>query len=246
MPRHALSARQRGSYAAHLYKALVRQHHRALGPILQRHIPRDAVVVDAGAHAGQFCKLFASLAPEGRIYAFEPGSYARSILKRVVRWRRLTGVTVIAAGLSDVEGEGELSVPLKASGSLGFGLGNLGAVTSPARRESIALTTLDGLVREQALARLDFIKADIEGWEVRMLEGASEALSRFRPAMLLELVAAHLGRAGSAPDEAWEILRPWGYGAERLHGLERTGLKRAPADEGFLGDGDYLFSVSGR
>ncbi len=154
MWRHALSPRQRASYAAHLYKGLVRRRHRALAPSLRRYIPRDAVIVDAGAHAGQFRKLFASLAPEGRIYAFEPGSYARSILERVVRWRRLTRVTVIAAGLSDAEGVGELSVPLKTRGGLGFGLGHLGAVAPPARRESIVLTTLDGLVQDQGLARL--------------------------------------------------------------------------------------------
>lgn len=47
--------------------------------------------------------------------------------------------------------------------------------------ETIALTTIDGVVRELGLQRLDVIKMDVEGAEVRALRGARETLNRFRP-----------------------------------------------------------------
>ncbi len=65
-----LSLRARASWCAHLWKAATQQHHRALRPLFERYVPRDAVVCDVGAHAGQFAKLLSRLAPAGRIYAF--------------------------------------------------------------------------------------------------------------------------------------------------------------------------------
>ena len=47
------------------------------------------------------------------------------------------------------------------------------------------LTTIDNLVRELKLERVDFIKMDIEGAEPKALAGARETLSRFRPRMAL-------------------------------------------------------------
>ena len=44
---------------------------------------------------------------------------------------------------------------------------------------------LDDFVRENNLPRIDFIKADIEGFERRMLAGAQETLARFAPKLAL-------------------------------------------------------------
>ena len=237
MPAPALTARQHLTHLAHLYKALARQHHRDLRPLLASLVPQDGIVIDAGAHAGQFTKLFAGLAPGGRIYAFEPGSYARSVLEPVVSLRRLRNVTIVARALSDSEGTEDLAIPLKASGSFGFGLSHLGA-RSPrreARHETVSTTTLDGFASEQGINRLDFIKADVEGWEIRLLRGASRTLASHRPTLLLELVRTHLARADTDPAEAWAILEPLGYEAIKLP-------DRQPVPK-FAGDGDYIFDA---
>jgi len=226
------------AHAAHLFKALAKQHHRELLPLLARLLPRDGVAIDVGAHAGQFTKLFAALAPAGRVIAVEPQAYARGILTRVVRWHRLRNVTVVPEALSDLPGAASLAVPVKRGGRPGFGLAHLGTeIARPARMETVALTTLDALVEREGLPRVDLIKADIEGWEIPMLRGAQATLARFRPALLLELNAEHAARAGTRPEEAWELLRPLGYVARRLDGA--TPGAAAPA---FAGAGDYLFS----
>ncbi len=45
--------------------------------------------------------------------------------------------------------------------------------------------TLDSFVRENNLERVDFIKADIEGFERHMLLGAQETLRKFAPKLAL-------------------------------------------------------------
>jgi FkbM family methyltransferase len=208
-----LTWRARATYAAHAFKAVTKRHHRELRPLLRRHIATDAVIFDVGAHAGQFTKLFATMAPRGHVYSFEPGSYARSILEMAVPMNRLRNVTVVPMGLGDAVETQELTVPLKPRGSHRFGLSHLGAPpdASAVRCEPVAITTIDRFAAAEKLARLDFLKADIEGWEQRMIEGGRETISRFRPTMMIELAENHLNRAGDSLGSAWEALGSLGY-----------------------------------
>ena len=202
------------TYLAHLYKAVSQQHHKELIPLLRPLVPADAVVLDIGAHAGQFAKLFAKLAPEGRVWSFEPGGYARSILRLALWLNGAANVTVVPMGLGDGFGIATLNLPEKRPGSYGFGLAHLGASETRWARvaaEPILVGTIDGFVASQGLDRIDFIKADIEGWEAAMLRGGRETLARFRPALLLELTGAHLARAGDTLAGAYALLRELGY-----------------------------------
>ena len=204
------------SFLAHLWKATTQQHHRALIPLLSRCVPRDGVVFDIGAHAGQFTKLFARFAVDGRVYAVEPGSYARSILRVAVWSRRCGNVAIVPMALGDESAIAQLAIPVKASGAAGFGLSHLGAPESRWQRvavEMVAQTTVDDLADALALERLDFIKADIEGYELRLLVGARRSLERFRPRLLIELSGAHLARGGDTLDDAFAFLDACGYRA---------------------------------
>lgn len=234
---HQLSWRARAGWLAHVLKAATQQHHRELIDVFRPYIPEDAVVLDVGAHAGQFSKLFARMAPRGRVFAFEPSVYARSVLQPALRWNRLRNVAVIPSGLSDAVGALPLYTPIKRSGEMGFGLAHLGGETEDraVAAQTIALTTLDQFAADQGLTRLDFIKADVEGWEAHVLQGGRDTLAAWRPALFLEVVEASLARAGASPAAIWAELAPLGYTARKAPDF-------APAD-GFAGDGDYLFTA---
>ncbi|TMJ56562.1 MAG: FkbM family methyltransferase [Alphaproteobacteria bacterium] len=227
-----------GSAIAHLFKATTRQHHRALASTITRLVPPAAVVFDVGAHAGQYTKLFARAAAQGRVYAVEPGSYARSILRTVVWLRRLGNVAVLPMALGAVTGLDTLTLPVKGRGSFGFGLAHLGAAEDrwhKVAQELVALTTLDAVVAALGLDRVDFIKADIEGWELRLLHGSADTLRRFRPRLMLELTEEHLARAGDRLDDAFAF----------LNGLDYAALEFAPG-RGLIPvathhDGDFWF-----
>jgi FkbM family methyltransferase len=230
------------SFVAHLWKAVTQQHHRELLPALTRCIPRAGVVLDIGAHAGQFAKLFAGIAADGQIYAVEPGSYARAILRAAIGARRFRNIAVLPVALGDEARLETLNIPLKASGAVGFGLSHFGDAETRWPRvatETVAQTTVDALVAALALDRLDFIKADIEGGELRMLYGACTVLERFRPRLLIELTETHLARAGDTLAAAFGFLVERGY---RAFALDAAG--------GFVPvatprDGDFWFLPAG-
>jgi FkbM family methyltransferase len=221
-----LNPRARLTWCAHLFKSCVKQHHKELIPALSRVIRPDSAILDVGSHAGQFAKLFARMAPQGHVYAFEPGSYALSILKQAIRINRLSNVTVFPLGLGDAPGELRLSVPIKRSGSVGYGLSHVssdGPASANERRpgwryveETIQISTIDAVVAAQRIERVDFIKADIEGWEMRMLAGAASTIARDRPALMIEVVDEHLRRAGDSADDLFDFLAGHGYRAFKL------------------------------
>lgn len=231
-----LTLHQRASWLRHLGLACFRQDHAEFAPVFQPFIPADAVVVDVGAHAGQFAKLFAKMAPKGRIYAFEPSAYARSILKPALAVNRARNVTVIPAGLSDADGEATLSTPIKSRGGLGFGLASLAGSAGgrASADQTVRLETLDGFVAREGLSRLDFLKADVEGWEAHAVRGGLMAIERFRPALFIEVVEESLVRAGERPQTLWDLLTPLDYEARKA----REDFRPVKA---YDGPSDYLF-----
>jgi len=137
----------------------------------------------------------------------------------VVTLHRLNNVSVVPIALGGASGVEKLSVPVKASGSYGFGLSHLGRPQdrwSAIAEELVALTTLDAIAAVLDLDRLDFIKADIEGWELALLRGGEKVLRRFRPTLLLELSAEHLARAGEELDDVFSFLAALRYTAFEL------------------------------
>lgn len=203
------------AFFAHLFKAMAKQHHRELMPLFRDLIREDAIIFDVGAHAGQFTKLFARLAPQGFVFAVEPQSYARRILATAIRVNRLKNVAILPMAFGETPGVSLLSLPIKASGSYGFGLANLGGDVGGRKYEieAVAVATLDQCIAALALDRLDFLKADIEGAELIMLKGAQRTLETLRPVLYLELDEGHLAHCGGTLADAWDFLAQHGYRA---------------------------------
>jgi FkbM family methyltransferase len=201
------------SFFAHFFKATFKQHHRELKPVFERFIAKDGIVIDVGGHAGQFSKLFAGIAAQGCVFTFEPATYARVILRAALSLNRKHNVVIVPAGLATHSGCELLNIPVKRRRSLGFGLSHIGSDNSEHTtvQEPIVLITLDEFIEKTGIERVDFIKADIEGWELRMLEGAGETLKRFRPTIMIELDEHHLNRAGDTLEKAWTHLTHLGY-----------------------------------
>jgi hypothetical protein len=71
--------------------------------------------------------------------------------------------------------------------------------------------TLDHFVEEQKITQLDFVKADVEGAELRVLEGGKETIERFKPALLLEIEERHVERFGYRAQDVADFLTERGY-----------------------------------
>jgi len=71
------------------------------------------------------------------------------------------------------------------------GSGGASAIAEGASGTLVKVTTLDRFVEANKLPRVDFIKMDVEGHELKVLEGAHETIKTFKPSLALS--AYHRG-----------------------------------------------------
>ena len=131
----------------------------------------DAVVVDVGAHYGYF-SLFAArhTSPNARIFALEPSAANMAQLQQHLVLNAIKKVTPIAAALAVDSGTGQLV----SSVSFNHRLADKGETGKPVR-----LVSLEDLMTEVDLPRIDFLKLDCEGSEYALLDSlSSDTLSR--------------------------------------------------------------------
>lgn len=173
------------------------------------------VVVDAGTFNGHLMNTFAAqVGPSGRVLAFEPDAINR---ERTLRNWKLNGspahVELIPLGLWDCQAEIEFC-ERGALGSSAFCDGPGG------HRVKIHTTTLDQAVSERKLGRVDFIKMNIEGAEIKALRGASETIHRFKPHFAISsdhFVDGNIEAGIRTCGTIEQMLREYGYAAETVH-----------------------------
>ncbi len=137
------------------------------------------IVIDAGSWIGDFA-AYASVRG-ATTYAFEPTATTFELLKKTAE---LNGnIIPVNKGLSDENTSMTLFV--NAEGNSGGNAMYDKTKEHMTPSDSVQTVRLDDFVRENHLPRVDFIKADIEGFERHMLAGAQETLARFAPKLAL-------------------------------------------------------------
>jgi FkbM family methyltransferase len=171
--------------------------------MLAKLVPCGGTAVDVGANQGLFSYALSYIAD--RVVAFEPNPDYASFARWMLRGR----AEVHQLALSDASGRGTLYVPLSDDGMVLHFAGSLQRTHSQFRSmetHDVDIRTLDGF----GLEGVHFIKADVEGNEREVLDGARTTIARDRPTILLELLSGtHADPAASTA----AICEGFGYDA---------------------------------
>lgn len=163
---------------------------------VQKYVREGSTVVDCGANIGDHTAEYSQwVGSSGRVFAIEPNPEAFDCL--MYNTRSMPNVTLINRGVSYLNGR------------CGFTqLDNVGASYCVDDDSGVIETiTIDSL----NLSDVSLLKADIEGYEERMLFGATETIRRCRPAILLEVNDGALQRAGSSAGRLIAFVRDMKY-----------------------------------
>jgi FkbM family methyltransferase len=182
--------------------------------VIQAMVKAGDTVLDIGANWGLYTWRLADLVgPSGRVYAFEPDPLSGRSLQRIAACR--AHVTVQAVALSNRTGDGGLRVPHYR----GQRLSALASMEDRRNRDSVEYEVvsvptarLDSLL--PTTSRVTFVKCDVEGHELAVLEGAEQMLKHFLPAILVEIEQRHT-QHGSVAD-TFDYLKDLGYAGYAL------------------------------
>ena len=141
------------------------------------------VVLDCGANAG-LDTLAALARGASLVIAIEPALDNVEYLRRNLAAEVAAGrVVVYPKGVWDKDDVLPLNVQPSNTASYSVALRHPGASPGP----RVELTTIDELVRELELKRVDYIKMDIEGAEREALGGGAQTIRRFHPRLTVSL-----------------------------------------------------------
>jgi FkbM family methyltransferase len=142
-------------------------------------IKSDSVCMDVGAHAGAWAIRLAQKAKT--VLAIEPVPRSMKQLMYNTKVNGLKNLRFFEFALSNRTGKAKIAM-LQSYGQ--YSLSNLGNQTLKDEIE-VDVKTLDSM--GPFIDRLDFIKIDIEGHEIEMLEGGMKVLKEFKPVMFIEV-----------------------------------------------------------
>ena len=136
--------------------------------------------LDIGSNVGAYALLLGQwLGPLGRVFAFEPGPVIFDGLSGHIH---LNGLASIVRPVMAAVGDHEATARLIVSGTAGESR-LAGAADAGLDSISTPMTTIDRFCECERIDP-DFIKIDVEGWELAVLRGARETVRR-RPDMAL-------------------------------------------------------------
>jgi FkbM family methyltransferase len=201
---------------------------------LDRIVPKGAVTVDVGAHCGLYTRELARLS--SRVHAFEPTHRMADLLRRT----SASNVSVHELALSDQTGNAELFVP-QGDRDLVYALASLEPKRgSPNKRVlsiNVPTVRLDAIVHQDVA----FVKIDVEGHELNVLNGAVDLLEHSQPVFLVEAEDRHRNEATRS---IFEFFENRSYRGFFLQEGRAVSIYRFRSEE--LQDADALLPDGGR
>lgn len=133
-------------------------------------LKRGDIVVDCGAYIGIF-SLYASkiVGKEGKVITFEPEEGNHKKLLNNIKLNNLDNIIPIKKGIWNKSSILKFNSGADGSSSLFFEYNRQG-------KTSIPVVSLDNELKKRGIKRIDFIKMDIEGAEIKAIEGAKNIL----------------------------------------------------------------------
>jgi FkbM family methyltransferase len=184
-------------------------------------------VLDIGANLGYYSLEMAWLVgPTGRVFAFEPQPLMVSELKANVEMNGLRNVTICAVALSNESGEAPFFLPVV--GDEGMGSFQNNGRTTVSGVTTVPCSTLDGLQATLGIDTVDFIKMDVEGAELQVVEGALGIFAGpHQPAVVFEAHEANCAPFGYCVFDLLRRFDRMGYTLTQLDDSDWCAVPRA-------------------
>ena len=155
-----------------------------------------AVCFDIGAHIGYYSLLMSRwVGPSGKVISFEPMPYTYSFLILNLERNRAHNVAPKQIAVGDTAGY----VQMAAADNRRLGWSSV----TEFGETKVSCTSVDAEIEASHLKAVDFIKIDVEGYELHVLRGCEQTIKQLQPKIMFEVNERAL-RQHSADLEALE------------------------------------------
>lgn len=173
---------------------------------------KPATVLDIGANVGQFSVAVSHLLPDAALYPVEPDASTAARLRANLPPHAAANIVVAAVGERVGTVEFQVNADSQVSSILHLGSGRKAAFpqSQVQRTVSVPMATLDHLFDGKPLALPILLKVDVQGYEDRVIAGASAMLKKVRW-VVLEMSFASLYEGEKDFNAMLELMREAGF-----------------------------------
>lgn len=176
-------------------------HREIPGYLTLRDVQEGDVILDCGAYNGSFAVYACKKAGKnGKVICFEPDKRNVEILNKNLKLNNCKNYEIIQKGLWNKKTK------------LKFKSGGIGAMLSPEGDVIVNTTTIDSELKRLKipLSKVNFIKMDIEGAEIKAIQGAKKLLSQ-KKKPYIAVASYHIVNGEKTYKEVEKKLKKFGY-----------------------------------
>lgn len=171
-------------------------------------------IFDIGANIGWYSNHLAKKLPAASIYSFEPIPETFAQVKRNTELNGAKNITLNNFAFSDAVQTLTFYYSPTITGASSSA--NITESDNMVKLECQA-NTIDNFVKEKGIAKLDFVKCDVEGAEFMVYKGGADTFAKHKPIIFTEMLRKWAAKFGYHPNDIIAFFKQFGYNCYTSH-----------------------------
>ncbi|MCY1505393.1 methyltransferase, FkbM family [compost metagenome] len=173
----------------------------------QKYIKRGFYILDVGANIGFHSLFFAELTgKEGKVIAIEPIDVNYEALVKNTRINTFPQLITHPIALGNENKILDIHIDTEEQNPGAFNLFEEGE-----KNYKVVCKKGDDLLKREHIDKIDFIKIDVEGYEVEVINGLANTIAKYRPIINFEYNSIYQLRGHHQKDEIFLFLKELNY-----------------------------------
>lgn len=180
------------SYELKLFKT----HEPVTSKLISQYLKNGMHCIDIGSNIGYFVSLESNIVGNsGKIYAIEPSPITLNYLEKNIKNLQFDNAEIYSFVCGDVDGVASFLISDRSNWCR--------VMTSNIVEQlyddkdtiiKLPMKRLDTFVTEQNIQQIDFIRMDVEGFEIKVIDGMNLLLQKFHPIIQIEVHPFIIGK----------------------------------------------------
>jgi FkbM family methyltransferase len=153
--------------------------------VFSQYLKPGDIFYDIGANVGFFTIVAAKIVGSaGKVYAFEPEAVNAATVRRNAQMNDYAHVTVVEKAVSRTTGVEKLWLTENCGGHT---LASVGTVSDAKKSITVDTVSIDDLIDKKLIEPPTFVKIDVEGAEIDVLNGMTQTIKEYQPMIIYEV-----------------------------------------------------------
>jgi FkbM family methyltransferase len=178
---------------------------------VEKYLKNEMNCIDIGANIGYYSTLYSKkIGKNGKVISIEPSPENFIFLEKNLEMQKMKNYSCYNVACGNYEDTVNFCVDKRANKC--FVIENKENMPPNYEIISVPVKTIDQIIKNEQFEKIDFIKIDVEGFELNVLEGAKNLIQKYKPTIQIEIHCPKLGLNISRKilqiflDESYEII----------------------------------------